>query len=458
MLIYLELNNNLLGESGLMDKVNSSGDIGFSVNIAVEAINAYSDSTGIRCIIIDTNGNTVYEKCSGNRVCRFCDSITKLAEDPDICSKAHLYGSYQAERFGGKYVFFCPMGLIHWASPITSNGIMTGSVVAGPVQAVEPEDFLLEDILRKNNIPENQMEKLKKEIEEIPVISTEKVNSLSELLFIVSTYISDEKHVKFLVEREYIDHQSSISEYIHYIKTMGGDEKSLYDYPIEKERELLRLIPLGDKAGSQKVLNEIFGHIFFSTGGDFKQIKARILELVVLLSRAALEGGADAEQIFGLNYKYLNEINDFKTVEELTYWLSKIMMRFTDCVFNLSGVKHVDVIYKAINYIRKNYMKKITLEEVASHVYLSPAYFSKIFKEEMKTNFNNYLNKVRIEMSKKLLLDESVPLVDVSSYVGYDDQSYFSKVFKRMVGVSPGKYREFRGQIKQAANKQQAVK
>ena len=227
---------------------------------------------------------------------------------------------------------------------------------------------------------------------------------------------------------------------------MSGNDIEINNYPIEKERELLRLISLGDKAGSQKILNEIFGHIFFTTGGEFEIIKARILELMVLLSRAALKGGADVEQIFGLNYKYLNDIHHFKTVEELTYWLSKIMMRFTDCVFNLTGVKHVDVIYRAIDYIKKNYMKKITLEEVASHVYLSPAYFSKIFKEEMKTNFNNYLNLVRIEMSKKLLLDDSMPLVDISSYVGYEDQSYFSKVFKKMVGISPGKYREARGQ------------
>ena len=51
-----------------------------------------------------------------------------------------------------------------------------------------------------------------------------------------------------------------------------------------------------------------------------------------MLSRAALEGGADVEQIFGLNYKYLSQINEFTTVDELTYWLSGIMTRFTDCV------------------------------------------------------------------------------------------------------------------------------
>ena len=97
-------------------------------------------------------------------------------------------------------------------------------------------------------------------------------------------------------------------------------------------------------------------------------------------------------------------------------------------------------------------MNKITLEEVSSHVYLSPSYFSKIFKEEMKYNFNTYLNHIRIEVSKQLLADDKVLLVDVSSLVGYEDQSYFSKVFKKMTGVSPGKFRENRGSIKRTSN------
>jgi AraC-like DNA-binding protein len=325
---------------------------------------------------------------------------------------------------------------------------MKGAILGGPVLMIEPEDFLLDDIIRKNNIDESHFDKLRQYINETPVISTDKVNSLSELLFMVSTNISDSGSSRYLEDREFQEQQSGISEYIHHIKTMGGSESETQSYPLEKEKELLSLISLGDKAGSQKVLNEIFGHIFFSSGGDFDIIKSRVLELVVLLSRAALEGGADIEQIFGLNYKYLSEIHNFNTIEELTFWLSNIMIRFTDCVFNLTDVKHIDVIYRAINYIKQNYMRKITLEEVASKVYLSPSYFSKIFKEEMKYNFNSYLNHVRIEMSKKILSDDSVALIDVPSMVGYEDQSYFSKVFKKMTGISPGKFREMRGGYK----------
>jgi YesN/AraC family two-component response regulator len=124
------------------------------------------------------------------------------------------------------------------------------------------------------------------------------------------------------------------------------------------------------------------------------------------------------------------------------------MARFTDQVFNLTDVKHVDVIYRAIDFIRKNYEKRITLEDTASMVYLSPAYFSRVFKEEIGDTFNFYVNKIRIEAAKKLLLNEKIPLIDISSMVGFEGQSYFSKVFKKMTGVTPGKFRESRGKIK----------
>jgi two-component system, response regulator YesN len=432
-----------------MNLLKELDDIGFDLERAKSCAETYKKAVGCECSIIDSHGKQLYNTGNDKGACSFCKKLQGILQIHQNCTNAHLYGSYQAERFGGNYVFFCPTGLVHWASPISNKGMMKGALLGGPVLMMDPEEFLMDDVVIKYNIGEDHIEELRRYIVDIPTISPDVVNSLSEMLFIVASHISGKQYDSFSEERDLLEQQSDISEYIHYIKTMGGSPEASDAYPLEKERELLKLISLGDKAGSQKILNEIFGHIFFSTGGKFDIIKARVLELVVLLSRAALEGGADVETIFGLNYKFLGEVHDFQTVEELTYWLSKIMTRFTDCVFNLAGVKHVDVIYKASDYIKKNYMKKLTLEEVSSHVYLSPSYFSKVFKDEMKFNFNAYLNHIRIEMGKKLLSDEKVALVDISSMVGFEDQSYFTKVFKKITGISPGRYRESRGTVKQ---------
>ncbi len=173
--------------------------------------------------------------------------------------------------------------------------------------------------------------------------------------------------------------------------------------------------------------------VFTTFGGDFQSLKSRVLELVVLLSRAALEGGAQVEEVFGLNYSYLDEIHRFRTADELTEWLANVCRRFTMSVFRFGEAKHKDAIFKAMDYIRGNYMNKLTLEEVASHVFFSPQHFSKIFGKETGTTFNRYLNKVRINNSKTLLKNKDINIADIANMVGFHDQSHFTKTFTALV-------------------------
>ena len=418
----------------------------FDVHNAKRLIDVYCTSTNTNCVLVDTDGECIYG-CSleTGGVCSFCQTIQNTIGHRINCINAHKYGIYQSERFEGKYTFFCPIGLVHWASPLTIGEKMSAAFLGGPVLLYDKEEFLAE-IIAKYNLSAGASEELKKLTEEIPVVDHTRLNSLTEMLYLLGTQISEYETKKYLNQQEEIEKlNEDIQDYLPYLKTMGGRE-DIPDYPIEKERELLGMISAGDKTGAKKVLNEILGHVFFSSN-KLDVIKARILELVVLLSRAALEGGASTEEIFGLNFKYINEVQSFRTVDQLAVWLSKIMVRFSDCVFDLKDVKHVDVIYKALEYIKKNYMNKISLNDVAYVSNISPSYFSKVFKEEMGMNFNNYLNKVRVDNGKRLLMDDSIPLVDVAFMTGFEDQSYFSKVFKRITGVSPGKYRESMGRI-----------
>ena len=93
-------------------------------------------------------------------------------------------------------------------------------------------------------------------------------------------------------------------------------------------------------------------------------------------------------------------------------------------------------------------MNKISLDEIAKEGFLSSSYLSKLFKTEMKINLSVYINNVRVEKSKLLLLDSSLSIVEVATMVGFEEQSYFSKVFKSITGVSPGKFRQLKGHIK----------
>ncbi len=404
-------------------------------------IDTFKRTTGVDCQLLSADGDILYTTFGRNEKCMFCKKL--YGNNNSTCTKAHTYGSYQAHRFGGKYIYFCPSGLLHFASVITKGGEIEYSLIGGPLLIIEKDEFINYDIILKNNLNEDLFDDLSESLKEIPVSTPALASDLSEMLMILASYLKNKDEYSTIINEENLNQQSVINEYVQSLKVQEINEGDFY--PIEKEKQLLYAIGAGDKKESQRLLNEILGHIYFSSGNNFNVIKARVLELVVLLSRASLDGGADKQQIFALNSYYLSEINKFRGVEDLSFWLTKIMNTFTECVFNFNDVKHVDVVYKAIDYINRNYFKRISLEEVANFVCLSPTYFSKLFKDEMKTNFNTYLNSIRINKSKKLLLTDNVNLVDIPSLVGFEDQSYFSKVFKKFTGVTPGKYRESRG-------------
>ncbi|NLC84416.1 MAG: helix-turn-helix domain-containing protein [Ruminococcaceae bacterium] len=421
-----------------------------------QAVNDYSLACGTACRFIDNLGATVFisrEPQEQLSVCEFAGKVlpgaptesTSEISCTKACENAHLYGCYQSERFGGRYIYFCPIGLTHWASPIMQEGTVIGALVGGPVHLVDPEEFLIEEMAAKNGIHQSNLPRLRQEMAVLPVVATERVNSMSEILFLTARGLSDHTFSELDIRKGSTDLQARLWEQVSFMKNYSYASDDILAYPIEKEQRLLELIETGNKTGTQELLNEILGHIFFSSSGTIEVMRARVIELVVLLSRAAIRGGADVEQIFGLNYMYLNKISSFRNIDEIAYWLSGILGRFTDQVFNLTNVKHADVIYRAIDHVRKNYMKKITLEDTAARVFLSPAYFSRIFKEEMKENFNSYVNSVRVDAARRLLLKENIPLVEISTMVGFEGQSYFSKVFKKNVGVTPGRYRESRG-------------
>lgn len=422
-------------------------DFGFDLVLASECIEAYSMSTGLAVSVDDYEGNSIAQCGKGCESCEIKSLYELTKKKAAVCKDAHLYGMLQAQRFGGKYIYFCPSGFNFIISPIISGEGTVAYVKAGPFLMVDKDDYIRYDLTDLMRFPQERLRNIDSALDNVPYIPPERVTKLSTLLFMAVGFVNNVKvYNEQLKTKTSDDIQGNIGELLQQLKAQSGEEDS--SYPFEKENELISAIVDGDKENSNRLLNDLLGYIFFYSGGKFEIIQARVFELLVLLSRAAVEGGADEEHIFSLNSGYFEEINHIKNLDELCLWLVEIMNNLTDYVFRFTDVKHVDIIRKSVDYIRRNYANKITLEDVASFVYLSPSYFSKVFKDEMELNFNAYLNKIRIEKSKQLLTNDKVKLVDVSGLVGFEDQSYFSKVFKKLTGKTPGKYRETRGQNK----------
>ncbi|MDW6005187.1 transcriptional regulator PocR [Vibrio mangrovi] len=99
-------------------------------------------------------------------------------------------------------------------------------------------------------------------------------------------------------------------------------------------------------------------------------------------------------------------------------------------------------IKKALRFIEHHFSDDIKLEDVASHVYLSPYYFSKLFKKHLGVGFNAYLNNYRIMQAKKMLKSSGIPVATIAKNLGFSQTSYFCKVFRKICSMSPQEYRE----------------
>jgi len=401
----------------------------------------YSLATGIPCSLIDETGLSMSLDNQGEPPgCVICQSYEEASGSVINCRQIHLYGGTQSFRFGGRYTYSCPLSLVHFTSPLMEDGQMRGALVAGPVLLIAQDEFLDDEMPRHMVMTPEKRRKLAASLEEIPRVSTERAQALADQLLYTASWITGWDARTLSESESRASQMARIAERIQQLKDEEeGSGKT--SYPIDKERALLRSIAHGDKSESAALLNELLGSLYFSTGADLGTMKVRTRELVVLLSRAAMDGGADPESIFGLNLRSHDDVNDFRSVDQLSHWLGGMLQKYVSSVFDVQAVRHRDVILRAMSYIRRHFTEKVSLEEVAEEVSLSTTYFSRLFKEEAEQSFKVYLNNLRIEEAKNLLVETDTPLIEVASRVGFEDQSYFSRVFRSVVGISPGRFR-----------------
>lgn len=133
----------------------------------------------------------------------------------------------------------------------------------------------------------------------------------------------------------------------------------------------------------------------------------------------------------------IHHCNDISTLRKTVHAIAE------ELFFQSSATpKHCSSrIGKALRYIENNYQKPITLNEVASLVFLNPEYFSRHFKKETGTNFNNYINTLRLQQALDLVIHTDLKLSDVASSCGFQSFSYFSKRFRETFGCSPNTLR-----------------
>jgi len=362
--------------------------------------------------------------------CRCCEMFRHKRCDFLV---AHRYSSFEAERWNGLYIYNCPLSLAFVSTTVFEKNRAIFAIVAGPLVMGALEDALGEI----GGLMADEVLKL-------PRRAPGSVNALAQVQWSMCMYLSS----RMAGDSEIFNHtQSDLHNTLYDVSEKMRQEAQEARYPFELEQRLQLMITHGDKQGARELINQLLGAIYFSSDYRFSNIRSRAKELVVLFSRASILGGADVRRIFGQNGEFLAEIDNCQTLDELSVLLTSIFHRFVGYVFDFSQFEHADILCKAAAYLRENLSGHVSLEDLAAYVGLSRGYLSALFKSELGTTFTDYVNTMRIEKSRELLLDAALSLADIAGYVGYSDQSYFTKKFTQLTGQTPGQYRKKRGHI-----------
>lgn len=232
-----------------------------------------------------------------------------------------------------------------------------------------------------------------------------------------------------------------------------GDAVVFFQFPVEIQKtypfaitDFIERLDRGLQKLSEREIMEVLGQLFDgileAENLSVNFVKKLMIEILSRFSDKARQLGGSIEEIEVFDsYKHYRKIVHITNFEALRRWWSQFVHGFTLGFFTRQKKSESDIIESALEYIDSNLDKTIQLADVARHIGVSEPYLSSFFKKNMHENFIPYVNRQKVKLAKQLFREGRL-VYQVSDLLGYENSTYFSKVFKKIEGITPEQYRK----------------
>ena len=207
------------------------------------------------------------------------------------------------------------------------------------------------------------------------------------------------------------------------------------------ENKYFQSIRKNDTLIANNIASELIDAMYVGGAREVEVIKIKVFEMILRINHEAYMLGKRGFE-FEQSHSSFKDIALLVEVEEIKKWFIEKTQEACHNMGAQPEKKADGVISKAMKYIGENFSKDLSLEEVSRFVDISPYYFSKLFKEESGENFIEHLTKTRINNARGLLGETEKSIKEICLLSGYSDPNYFSRIFKKIEGVTPSEYRE----------------
>ena len=208
----------------------------------------------------------------------------------------------------------------------------------------------------------------------------------------------------------------------------------------ESENRILEAVSRGDDEAAIEAMHQ---HSRFTYGGRFEgslyQQKNRMIVFNTLLRKAIEPSKVHPYYIDAISSKYARYIEDADSIPDELMW--QMVRDYCAYVRRYSLKEYSPAVQKVMNYVNLNVSEPLTLKNLAAMCFISPSYLSALFKQETGTTLIDYINTQRVNRAAQLLEQNNHTIAAVAEEVGILDVNYFTKIFKKTLGVTPTRYR-----------------
>ncbi len=220
-------------------------------------------------------------------------------------------------------------------------------------------------------------------------------------------------------------------------------ESENLEQPVTNKDELKKLLLIKLRQGevdSVESLSLMYADKLIAEESDLNKIKNLFFEMIVTAKNITEEVDEKySSEVFSQVFSILNSENDVKL---LTEYLQKMLLEYASVINGVKSRMENPLITKVCSYVNEHLSEELSLDQMAEYAGVSSFYLSKIFKEEKGVNYIGFVTDRRLEMAQKLLKETDISIKEITATIGYNDQNYFSRLFKNKFGLSPTEYRK----------------
>lgn len=219
-----------------------------------------------------------------------------------------------------------------------------------------------------------------------------------------------------------------------------------YDF-VEKnyamENKMLKAIETGDVETLQSSLKSFSKQMSIPKRQQYdplRNVKNLSITLNSISARAAMKGGLNPHLAHSMSTRNAIEIERQKNIEGLNKLNQRILTEYCQNVRKYAFNDYSKLVIDAIIYIRKNLTRTVNLQEVSQSLHTSREHLSRTFKKETGQSITDFIHRTKVEESLELIRSKTYSINQIAELFGYSNASYYSTVFKKVMGISPREY------------------